>query len=241
MKPRVVVFQHVDFCPLAMVGDGLAKDLIDPTIVRLDKGEAVPVLTDFDIMIVLGGPMDVWQEKENPWLVPEKTAIREWVEDGDKPFLGICLGHQLLADALGGKVALAKKPEVGVLDIKIEQQHPLLDGFGTSKRAIQWHGAEVTRVPPAAKILASTPGCPIAAFQAGSSAFGIQYHVEATDELAYAWGATPGGQTMLELANGAGSRGRVLREVEDAMPELRANATRFYNNFMAVAQERLRH
>lgn len=223
-----------------MVGDGLAKDHITPTIVRLDKGQPVPNLENFDVMIALGGPMDVWQEKENPWLVAEKAAIREWVDDADKPFLGICLGHQLLADALGGEVGLASKPEVGVLDIGIQETHPLFDGFGTSKRAIQWHGAEVTRVPSGATVLASTPGCAITAFSARSSAFGIQYHVEATDVLADEWGATPGGLAMLEYANGAGSRERILNGVAGAMPELRANADKFYNNFMAIAQHRLR-
>ena len=74
---------------------------------RLFEGQAIPSLAPYDFLFVLGGSQDTWQEDEHPWLKDEKEAIREWVMDRAKPYFGVCLGHQLLAAALGGEVALA--------------------------------------------------------------------------------------------------------------------------------------
>ncbi len=242
MEPRVLVFQHAAFCPLGTLGDSLAEEGIEPTVVELDRGGTIPDLDDFDILFVLGGPMETWQEKQHPWLAPEKAAIRKWVEEFDKPLLGICLGHQVLADALGGKVAPAPVGEVGVTDIKLAsagKKSPVFSGFGASKRAINWHGSEIKQLPSRAKLLASTGGCPITAFSVGSAAFGLQYHVEATTELVKEWAETPGGAAQVTRLHGPDGARRVEEEVAAAMPELRANARRFYDNFMGAARRRL--
>lgn len=241
MKPRLLLFQHVDYCPPGTFGDFLATDGIAPTVVDFSVGAEIPHLEDFDILIVLGGPMDVWQEDAHPWLIREKAAIRRWVEELDKPYLGVCLGHQLLADSIGGNVGPADTPEVGLLDIGLNdwgQGHPLFQGFGTSKRAVQWHYAEVKALPHHARVLASTSACPVTAFTVGSAAFGIQYHVEATDDLVGQWSAEAPSSALLERLHGSGAATRLLAEVGQAMPELRSNAQRIYDNFMRIARDR---
>ena len=103
---RFLVFQHAAVEHPGVLRDFLRADCIPWDAIELDQGAAIPPFEGYDALMVLGGPMDVWQEDRHPWLALEKVAIRQWVNERRAPFLGVCLGHQLLADALGGKVGL---------------------------------------------------------------------------------------------------------------------------------------
>src|SRR3546814_6864991 len=104
----------------------------------------------------MGGPMDVWETDVHPWLAAEMAAIRDWVEAG-RPFLGICLGHQLLAAALGGTVDRMAAPEVGIMPVELTEagcRDPLFHGVDRVSACLQWHGTAVVTPPPGADLIA---------------------------------------------------------------------------------------
>ena len=191
---KLIVLQHLSVEHPGVFRDFLKADGITWETVEIDEGETIPDLAPFDAMMVMGGPQDVWQEEQYPWLKPEKAAIRRFVVEMKRPFLGICLGHQLLAEAVGGRVALGKTPEVGALQImKTEagRRDPLFAGVPDPINVLQWHGAEVTALPEGAEVLARSDACEIQAFRFGDRAYGLQSHVEVTGGTVADWAAIP--------------------------------------------------
>jgi len=207
--------------------------------VELDDGDPIPRLDGFDTMMVMGGPMDVWEKDLHPWLGAEMTAIHEWVAVRRQPFMGFCLGHQLLAEALGGRVEPAVEPEVGVMSVALTeagQSSPFLAGIPRQIPCFQWHSAQVTRAPDDAQILASSPACAINAMSWGQRAFSIQFHVEITPTTVSEWGAIPEYAAALEKALGKGAIDRLEQSANGRMTDFNTIARRLYENFMAMAR-----
>jgi len=236
-KPRLLVFQHIALEHPGIFRDFMAEDGIEWDAVELDEGEAIPDLGGYDGLWVMGGPMDVWEEDAHPWFVAEKAAIREAVLERGLPYFGLCLGHQLLADALGGAVGRAETPEIGVLDIELTpdgRASTLFRGMGHHGKCLQWHSAEVSQPPDGARVLASSPACRVQALSIGEQAFSLQYHVEITETTVGDWAAVPAYKEALEKNLGADALPRFHADTEAHMADFNRNARRLYDNFMTA-------
>jgi GMP synthase-like glutamine amidotransferase len=234
---RILVFQHV-----AVEHPGALRQLWRENgdewcTVELDAGDRVPELNDFDLLVVMGGPMDVWHEDLYPWLAPEKAAIRHWVKDRGRPFLGICLGHQLLAAALGGGVRLMDQPEIGIGEVTLTdagRRDPLFAGFAPPLETFQWHGAEISRLPEGAEVLAMNSSCPIQAFRYGPHAYGLQYHIEITASTVQEWSEIPEYRVGLEGMFGADAAARLSEMLAHRLASFTASARRLNENISAI-------
>ena len=232
---HILVLQHERVEHPGIFREFLAEDGHTWDAVELDEGEALPELDGYDALWVMGGPMDVWQEEAHTWLVAEKAYIREAVEQRGMPFLGLCLGHQLLAEALGGTVGKAERPEVGVMDVMLTEAGAsgvLFDGLPEVFPALQWHGAEVTALPPGAQVLATSPDCAVQAMKWGTRAYSMQFHMEVEPDTVRVWADIPEYAGALEAALGAGAVARLDADCAAKMPLFNEMAERLYINWL---------
>ena len=239
---KVLVFQHIAVEHPGIFQDFMKEDGISWDTVELDEGQTIPSFNNYDALIVMGGPMDVWEESEHPWLVKEKLAIRQAIVNLKLPFLGFCLGHQLMANALGGKVEKMIEPEVGILDVELTadgETSSLFSGSQKKIKTLQWHGAAVTKAPPNSLILAQSPVCAIQALQYGESAFSIQCHIELIDSTVSDWGKVPEYKQSLEKTLGPGSLEKLNSEADKHMSDFNHSAKLIYNNFIAQLKKHI--
>lgn len=240
---RILVFQHLDVEHPGTFRDFWARDGHEWHAVDFGAGGTIPDLRPYDLLVVMGGPMDVWQEDEHPWLVPEKTAIRRWVREMGRPYLGVCLGHQLLADALGGTVGPMRRPEVGLASVELTdagRRDPLLGTVPDSMDVFQWHGAEVTRLPDGAHMLAGNDACPVQAMRWGRHAYGFQFHPEISDVTIEDWERIPEYKASLEKVLGKQKADELAGLVRPLLPDFRRAADRLNCNLMGAIGAALR-
>ena len=182
---RAHCLQHVPFEGLGCIDPWLVAARYEITYTRFFERAALPECEAVDFLVVLGGPMSVNDEAEFPWLVPEKRFIRRVIDAGT-PVLGICLGAQLMANALGARVSRNRDKEIGWFPVDATPADgTALFRFPPSIEVFHWHG-ETFDLPPGAVRLARSTGCENQAFQLGRAALALQFHLETTPAAARA-------------------------------------------------------
>ncbi len=180
---RIHYLQHVSFeDPANIVGWAREKGH-SLTGTHLYNYEAVPDISQFDWLIVMGGTMNIYEEKKYPWLKYEKQFIREAI-DSRKVVLGICLGAQLIADVLGGKVTKNQEREIGWLPVTFNSEafrSPLFESFPETCCVFQWHGDTFSTLGEGAACIASSEACKHQAFIYKERVIGFQFHMESTE------------------------------------------------------------
>jgi GMP synthase (glutamine-hydrolysing) len=190
-RPNVVVVQNAASDPLGTLAGWLESAGVGLQVRQPFAGDQIPSgLDGYSGLLVLGGPMGANDDVAAPWLSAVRRLLGEAVA-GEVPTLGVCLGAQLLAVATGGRVGLNPDgPEFGAQLIAKRANastDPLFGPLPITPDVIQWHFEAILALPPAAVLLANSPGCPVQAFRVGRLAWGIQFHIETTPDVVRAW------------------------------------------------------
>jgi len=230
---KFLVLQHIPIEHPGIFTDFMKKDNIEIHTVELDEGETIPDLKSYDAMIVMGGPMDTWQEEEYSWLKPEKESIYEFACIQKKPYLGLCLGAQLLGEVIGGKVKKMEIPEIGALTIDISNHETIFKNMPNKIKVLQWHSYEVSSLPKEANLLASSNECLVQAFSF-NRAFGLQFHVEQTEKTVPQWSCVPEYKLALEETLGDGALEKFEKNINNNLIDFNKKAEQIYNNFLQV-------
>lgn len=190
--PRVLIVEHEANAGAGRVGVRLERAGMTTITVGPESDiHTVPTeASDFDGVIVLGGTPGPTDDEVAPWLPRVRELIR-WCLDRSHPYLGVCLGGQMLAHVGGGEVGNVRNgPEVGVCDITMNatsSDDRIFGDVGARVRSVQWHWLEIHSAPPDAVVLASSDRCPVQAFRLGEMAWGTQFHLEADSDTVRGW------------------------------------------------------
>ena len=237
---EIIVLQHIKIEDPGYIKDLMLNEGVNLTTIELDEGEKIPEnLSKFDAMFCMGGPMDTWMEDKYSWLIDEKQKIKNYVINLKKPYLGFCLGCQLLGEIVGGKVIKSAKPEIGMLDVGFSKQKEndlLFSSFPNKIKALQWHSYEVTNLEQNKDItlLASSSSTKYQIFKYQNHAYGIQFHIEVKDTTVNDWACVVEYKTALEEQLGEGALEKFDKEAKSNMFEMNNCSKILYSNFKRI-------
>ena len=234
---NILILQHIKIEDPGFIKDLMIKDAAKLTTIELDEGEKIPDdLNKFDGMFCMGGPMDTFMEDQYPWLIEEKKKIKEFVVDFKKPYLGFCLGCQLLGEVIGGKVVKSNPPEIGIMDInftKEKKDDHLFSQFPDKIKSLQWHSYEVQGLDKNKEVtlLASSPITKYQIFKYQDHAYGIQFHIEIKDTTVNEWGCVPEYKSALEKQLGPDALRKFDNEAQANMKNMNNYSNILYSKF----------
>jgi len=191
-KP-VLIVQHAHYEHPAALRRALEAQGIQSLWIHPYRGDSYPSIDEIRGVLSLGGPMGANDEATHPWILPELEILKESVLSG-RPTVGICLGGQMMARALGSKVVKAERVELGWFPLDLlpaAKEDRILGSVGTEPMVYQWH-EDTFHLPDGATLLATTQACPRQAYRIGDHAWGFQFHPEADHQLVHEWLAVEG-------------------------------------------------
>lgn len=221
-RPTVLVVEHDVECPPALVGTWLTERGCELDVRRPYAGDALPEpaeLTSYAALLVLGGPMGAHDDELHAWLAPAKDLVREAARNG-VPTLGICLGHQLIAAALGGRVEPNPRgQQVGLLDVgwtPAAAGDPLMGPLSSPRRGVHWNDDVVTQLPAGAVVLAVAEHGEAQVVRYGPRMWGVQLHPEVDVTILQPWAESDRGSHETRGID----TDALLRDIDDARVEL---------------------
>jgi GMP synthase-like glutamine amidotransferase len=226
------VLQHIACEPPGVFEDVLDERGAELHRVELDAGEPLPDWRGFDAIVAMGGPMSVTDEAQLPWLVDEKRLVADAVRAGT-PFWGVCLGVQLLASSLGARVYPGPAPEVGILPVELTLDglvDPVFGGLPHEVLTLQWHG-DTFDLPHDAVRLAGSTAYPNQAFRV-DKAYGVQFHLEVSAEMARDWAEVPEYVASLERTLGVDRAPEFLAAIERNADAMRSTGRGLFERWL---------
>ena len=237
---NILILQHIKIEDPGFIKDLMIKDGAKLTTIELDEGEKIPDdLSKFDGVFCMGGPMNTFMEDQYPWLVEEKKKIKEFVVDLKKPYLGFCLGCQLLGEVIGGKVIRSNPSEIGIMDISFfdeKNNDQLFSKFPNQIKSLQWHSYEVQGIEnnKDVTLLASSPVTKYQIFKYQNHSYGIQFHIEMKDTTVNEWGCVPEYKKALEDQLGDGALEKFDQSAKENISDMNNYSKILYNNFKKI-------
>ena len=233
-RPKILVFQHVPYEPLGTLDPLLKAAGFRIRYVNFGRSpESRPTLDKYAALIILGGPMNSDQIDTYPNLITEVEIIREAVSR-NMSILGICLGAQLLAKALGGMVSRNETREIGWYDVDLTDDgvaDPVLGLFANRQQVFQWHEDGIS-LPPGAVHLARSEASPVQAFRYGEHAYGFQFHLEVNESLISRWLSVPDNQDMLDAERSSVDSQQIREQTSRSIADLENLSERTFSRWV---------
>jgi len=237
---KLLVCQHVAWEPLGTLDPKLRESGFRMRYVNFGRDPlARPSLDGYGGLVILGGPMNVDQVDRHPHLATEVELVNEAMKKG-LPILGICLGAQLIAKALGARVRAAERKEIGWHDVTLTDagaSDPVLRNVGRDARLFQWH-EDVFDLPAGAEHLASSERCAYQAFRVGANVYGLQFHLEVDEPLVERWLGVPAHLKQIEELGGELDPDGIRRETRERIAGHRVVADRALGELAGILGSR---
>jgi GMP synthase-like glutamine amidotransferase len=232
---NVLIIKHIEIEGPGLMEPLLKKKKIPFQVLNLQTGTHLPKLDDLTHIVILGGPMNVYEEDQYPFLREEDLFIKEAIQKG-KSMLGICLGAQLIAKALGARVFKAPVKEIGWYDVsltRIGSRDPLFSCLPKTFSVFQWHG-DTFDIPRSAKLIATSHSVPHQAFRFGGNVYGLQFHLEVTKEMIHEWMETYNEEIQSQPS--CFSKAVILNETKTKMKTYTKRGIEFLKNFFRIEE-----